>query len=134
MVLLVCCYLVAVMALKIFLNVEQILIRFHPTLPRTFISLQPTVPSKVSQTEREEYEYWDSKTTNYDYEITDNNYCIILLWTSVQEMPKDDWPPEGTKLKGNCIITYYHRYLQDAGIVVIHQSQAGGVLPWLFHR
>ena len=82
-----------------------------------------------------EEEYWDSETKEFDYSYLTGSSCIILVWTSAQAPWHDNWPTEGTKLKDNCTITYYHYYLEYAGIVVFHQRQmVEGVLPWLFYR
>ena len=87
-----------------------------------------------SQAEVTEYEFWDSESEKPAEDISLDAYCVVLLWTATQESPNKNWPQEGTRLSGDCKITYQHRYLEVSGIVVIHQSQAGGVFPWILYR
>ena len=82
-----------------------------------------------------EQDYWDFEEANNDHDRLTDSWCIVLVWTYSQKMAHQNWPTEGTTLKGNCTITYYHRYLQQADVVVFHQVQAAeGILPWRLFR
>ncbi|XP_076818147.1 uncharacterized protein LOC143463524 isoform X2 [Clavelina lepadiformis] len=60
--------------------------------------------------------------------------CSILVWVDNEKRMDEEWPAEGLELPGKCQITYRHKALHTADIVVIHQRNLNGTLPWKHTR